>query len=90
MELNILNLTIYLLNKKSLFDKLNEWRINKSREEGYNSAYIVFSDDALLNLVCGNIRKKEDLLSIKGIGKIKYNKYGEEVYKILNSCVNYQ
>lgn len=76
--------------QKSLFDKLREWRKNKSFEEGYNGAYMVFSDEALLNLVCGNIRKKEDLLNIKGIGKIKYNKYGEEVYKILNSCVNYQ
>ena len=76
--------------QKSLFDKLKEWRINKSHEEGFSGAYMVFSDDALLNLVSGNIRKKEDLLNIKGIGKIKYNKYGEEVYKILNSCVNYQ
>ena len=39
-------------------------------------------------ILSGYIR--EDLLNIKGIGKIKYNKYGEEVYKILNSCVNYQ
>lgn len=76
--------------QKSIFDKLKEWRRNKSKAEGYNGAYMVFSDDTLLNLVCSNIHKKEDLLNIKGIGKIKYNKYGEDVYHILNSCMNYQ
>ena len=76
--------------QKSLFDKLKEWRINKSREEGYMGAYMVFSDDTLLNLVSGNVHKKEDLLKIKGIGNKKYNKYGDEVYNLLNSCINYQ
>lgn len=76
--------------QKSVFDKLKQWRINKSREEGYMGAYMIFSDDTLLNLVSSIIKKKEDLLSVKGIGMKKYNKYGDEVYNILKSFINYQ
>ena len=75
----------YELNKeqRELFEELRKWRRNKQREEGFFSAYMVFNDQELINIVLEKINKIEDLRRVKGIGSIKYDKYAEEVYKIL-------
>ena len=37
----------------------------------------------LINIICANIVNKEDLLSVKGIGNIKYSKYADDLFEIL-------
>ena len=69
--------------QKEMFDKLKKWRINTTVKEGFYGAYMVFTDKELMNIVCATINEKEDLLSIKGIGEIKYEKYGDALFKIL-------
>lgn len=74
-----------LTNKqKNLFDELKEWRKEKMLDAGYKSgAYLILPDKALYNIVCADIKDKEDLLHIKGIGASKYNKYADDIYKII-------
>ena len=63
--------------QKRMYDVLKEWRMNKTEEEGFFSAYMVFTNSELINIICANIVNKEDLLSVKGIGNIKYSKYAD-------------
>jgi superfamily II DNA helicase RecQ len=48
--------------------------------------YCIFSNNLIDLLVenKGKIKSKEDLLKIKGIGKIKYKNYGDDLLKILS------
>ena len=84
-KFGVTNLRKEDLNKedRNLFEKLKEWRKNKTQEENYNFAYLVFSDKELINIVKANINKKEELLNIKGIGPYKYEKYADEIYDII-------
>lgn len=76
------------INQRILYDKLKKWRSKKTIEEGFYSAYMIFTNKELINIVCANVNKKEDLLNIKGIGGIKYEKYGDSLFKILKGDKN--
>ena len=75
------------LNKEqlSLFEELRKWRKEKSISEGYYHAYIVFSDRELINIVTSNIKEKTQLINVKGIGNIKYDKYADELFEIIKT-----
>ena len=60
--------------------------MQKTEEEGFFSAYMIFTNSELINIICANIVNKEDLLSVKGIGNIKYTKYADELFHILNEA----
>ena len=70
-------------NQIVLFEELRKWRMDMTAQEGFFSAYMVFTDKELINIITSTINKKEDLLNIKGIGKIKYEKYGDDLFRIL-------
>ena len=70
---------------KKLFEELRKWRWDKTMENNYFNAYIVFSDRELINIILAKINKKEDLLSVYGIGKTKYKMYGEELFDIIKN-----
>ena len=72
-----------LLDSK-LFGKLRRWRYDKMLEEGFFSAYMVFTDKELINIITAQIDSKEDLLNVKGIGDVKYQKYGDELFDIIS------
>ena len=72
--------------QKRLYNVLKEWRMQKTEEEGFFSAYMIFTNSELINIICANIVNKEDLLSVKGIGNIKYTKYADELFHILNEA----
>ena len=72
-------------HQKELFNQLKEWRLAKTYEDGFYSAYMVFNDKELINILTANIETKEDLLNVKGIGKIKYEKYGDDLFQILKN-----
>lgn len=65
-----------------LFNKLRIWRRDTAIKEGVKP-YIIFSDATLIEL-CNKLPKTEqELLQIRGMGEKKFNKYGEELLKIL-------
>lgn len=65
-----------------LFNKLRIWRRDTAIKEGVKP-YIIFSDATLIEL-CNKLPKTEqELLQIRGMGEKKFNKYGEELIKIL-------
>ena len=86
-KFGVSNITKNDLNReeRSLFEKLRKWRKNKYIEEGYFNAFIVFSDKELINIIKADINDKTDLLKIKGIGNIKYEKYADEIFSIINA-----
>lgn len=81
------NLTIDDLSdaQYKLFEELRKWRKDMTVKEGFFSAYMVFTDKELINIITSTINKKEDLLSIKGIANIKYDKYGDDIFYILKT-----
>lgn len=74
----------YLVPDEELFQLLRSWRYSVACERGV-PAFYVFSDKTLRNLAEARPRKKEDLLTVKGIGKGKYCEYGDDIYNIICS-----
>lgn len=68
----------------SLFEELRKWRTEKKEEEGFFSSYMVFNDRDLINICVADIRSKEDLISVVGIGPVKFEKYADELFEIIN------
>lgn len=71
--------------QRQLFEEIRKWRKDMMVKEGFFSAYMVFTDKELINIVTAKTETKNDLLNIKGIGKIKYEKYGDDIFNILTS-----
>ncbi len=65
-----------------LFDLLRKWRKSKARELK-TEPYMVFPNRTLEELSKSHITQKNQLLNIYGVGKIKFVKYGDELFKIL-------
>lgn len=70
------------IEKEPLFIKLKEYRLNKSKEEG-NKPYFLYSNAVLEELVKVKPSSIEELMGIKGFGKVKCEKYGEDIIKII-------
>ena len=68
---------------EKLFKILKPFRIKLSEEEDV-PAYMIFHDSALKYMAKQRPKTKEKLLQISGIGSKKYDKYGEEILKIVN------
>ena len=73
------------IEQKKTFKELQKWRKDMTTKEGYFSAYMVFTDKELINIITSNTKKKEDLLTIKGIADYKYTKYGDDIFYILKT-----
>ena len=72
------------VENKDLFNKLKLWRKERSNTLGIKP-YIIFSDSTLIELANKMPKDKEKLLSIRGMGEKKYEKYGEEILKLINN-----
>lgn len=70
----------------ALFDMLRNLRSDIARKEKV-PPYIVFSDKTLRELCILLPETEEDMLKVSGIGKFKFDKYGE---KFLNEILNYK
>jgi ATP-dependent DNA helicase RecQ len=66
-----------------LFKILKSFRFRLSEEEDV-PAYIIFHDSVLKYIAKQRPKTKEELLQISGIGNKKYDKYGEDILKIVN------
>jgi len=68
---------------QKLFKRLKSFRYKVTEKEQV-PAYMVFHDADLKNIASQQPKTKEELLNIKGIAVKKYEKYGEDVLKIVN------
>lgn len=75
------DLEVKILNK-DLFDSLRLWRKDRAMKEGIKP-YIIFSDSTLIEITNKHPKNKEELLSIRGMGEKKFEKYGEELLNLM-------
>lgn len=61
---------------EALFEKLRTLRTEIAREEKV-PPYIVFSDKTLTHMCLVKPRTEKEMLDVSGVGKFKYEKYGE-------------
>ena len=64
--------------------RLKAWRLAKSKSEGIKPYYI-FNDAQMIELIKKNPQTKEELVEVSGFGKVKAEKYGDEILNILKS-----
>lgn len=70
-------------NKEELRRKLKQLRINFAIKEKL-PPYCIFNDETLNDLLDKMPKNKEELMKVKGLAKVKINKYGEEILGVLN------
>lgn len=67
---------------EKLVENLKVFRLRQSKKENVKPFYI-FNDKQMRELIEKNPESKEELLDVSGFGKIKAEKYGEEIIAIL-------
>lgn len=67
-----------------LFEKLRTLRMELAREAKV-PPYIVFSDKTLVSMCMMKPQNKEEMLMVSGVGEFKYEKYGEQFLRILQT-----
>ena len=66
---------------EELREKLQQWRAERFKADNV-PAYTIMHQSTLMDIAALIPRTKDELLSIKGFGKAKYEKYGEEILRI--------
>lgn len=66
----------------ALFEELRAYRLEVSRKEGVKP-YFVYNNEQLKELISRKPRSKEELQLVKGFGKVKVEKYGDDILAIL-------
>lgn len=69
-------------NKEELRRNLKQLRINFAIKEKL-PPYCIFNDETLNDLLDKMPKNKEELMKVKGLAKVKVNKYGEEILGVL-------
>ena len=80
---NVLDILLNNKNKEELRRKLKQLRINFAIKEKL-PPYCIFNDETLNDLLDKMPKNKEELMKVKGLAKVKVNKYGEEILGVLN------
>lgn len=70
------------IDESSLREELSDYRLKKSREENVK-AYFIYNNNEMEELIAKYPRTEEELLKVKGFGKIKVEKYGKDILNIL-------
>ncbi|WP_456391779.1 DNA helicase RecQ [Nitratifractor sp.] len=65
-----------------LFERLRDLRREIAEENGI-PPYVVFSDKTLRELAAQRPQDREEMLSIHGIGEVKYERYGEAFLQLM-------
>lgn len=71
------------LKNDELVKKLKTFRLEKSREENIKPYYI-FNDKQMIDLISKMPSSKEELQGVWGFGKVKAEKYGDMILKIID------
>lgn len=72
------------IEDKELFELLRVWRLEHSQKLNM-PPYFIFSQVALIEIANKKPMTMEELLQIKGIGKINSNKYSEYIFNIIRN-----
>ncbi|MFW6028916.1 MAG: DNA helicase RecQ, partial [Halanaerobiales bacterium] len=75
-----------LISNNQLFEKLRTLRKKLSTEEGV-PPYVVFSDSALQEMSVKYPTDKVNMLKIKGVGEIKFEKYGSKFIEVIERYI---
>ncbi|WP_255193565.1 HRDC domain-containing protein [Brevibacillus laterosporus] len=70
-------------NETLLREELTSYRLQTSRDENIK-AYYIFNNNELEDMIAKYPRTEEELLSIKGFGQVKVEKYGKGILGIFN------
>lgn len=70
-------------NREEIVKRLKAFRLEQSRKEKIKPYYI-FNDAQMEDIIEKKPQTKEELLQVSGFGKVKVEKYGDEIIKILN------
>jgi len=70
--------------EQGIYDNLKRWRVDKATVENVPT-YVVAHDKELITIAKENIEKLDDFKNIKGFGKKKIDKYGDDIIALLNS-----
>lgn len=70
------------INKGELIKKLKDFRWCQSKYENIKPYYI-FNDMQMNDLIEKNPKNEDELLQVSGFGKVKVDKYGKDILKIL-------
>lgn len=76
--------TITKLEETAVYKALKEYRLNTSRKENIKP-YLVYNNDEMEAIICANPKTKADLLTCKGFGEKKFEKYGNSILEILKN-----
>ena len=66
---------------EELREKLQEWRSERFKADNV-PAYTIMHQSTLMEIAALIPKTKSELLSIKGFGKAKFEKYGEDILRI--------
>ena len=70
-----------------LLKRMKEWRKQRAEKEGI-PVYIIATNAQLLAMIQAKPKTKEALKQIKGCGKKKIEKYGDDILKIMYGFLN--
>ncbi|MDQ0885041.1 hypothetical protein QFZ81_000129 [Paenibacillus sp. V4I9] len=70
-------------NEEALREELTAYRLQTSREE-QSKAYYIFNNAEMDDMIAKYPRTENELLEVKGFGKIKIEKYGSAILNIFN------
>jgi len=65
-----------------LVERLRAWRLERSREDGV-PAYVVLHDATLHELAAARPQTEGELASVKGLGPVKVDRYGDDLLALL-------
>ena len=75
------------VDNEKLITELKAFRLNRSRSEKIKPYYI-FNDAQMEELIVKNPKNKNELCQVSGFGKVKADKYGDEIIEILKKYNN--
>ena len=72
-------------HEEGLYDRLCKWRRKHAVDDNV-SAYLIFNNDQLERIAKSDATTISELLEIKGVGKIKSEKYGGVLLQFLSDA----
>jgi ATP-dependent DNA helicase RecQ len=72
-------------HEEGLYDRLCKWRRKQAVDDNV-SAYLIFNNDQLERIAKSDATTISELLEIKGVGKIKSEKYGGVLLQFLSDA----
>lgn len=70
------------IEESDVFKELKAYRLSKSREEKIKP-YFIYNDKQLKDLISKMPRSNDELMSVDGFGKVKVEKYGNDILNIM-------